>query len=311
MSENIFSYEEFKKTKTFETYNNTVKEILIKIMDILIDEEMQYVVKIGRGKNETITISLEGKLSSNVATLYIHKEHVRVKILNSIDVKCESPDDIFSTGDDLIAKILKKYYELKRNRKQYSIYIYSDILEKIEATAKEEKKKVNELIEQYLQEKTFDIFLNKAHKKEFHKFLESAGLINREESYDDNEILSLIATFYLLSAYQDYYYFIDKIKFTYDNVEDSISGPAGYIESSHLFTSDAETICLFAMSLYRKSEFNKVSMIDLWQGIYASDVEVKHLVSVAIKIITREYVLSRGEIVPPTNNVVTRGRKRF
>ena len=308
MSENIYKYEELKKTKTFENYNTTVKEILIKIMDILVDEEVQFVIKIGKGKNETITISLESKVSSNVATLYIHKEHVRVKVLNLLDVRLDSPDYVFS-GDDVMSKILKKYYELNRNRKQYSIYIYSDILEKIEATAKEENKKVNEVIEEYLQERTLDIFLNKAHKKEFHKFLESAGLINSDNSevnYYGNKNLSLIATFYLLSAYQDHYYSTHEIKFTYDSVDETLSGPLDVIENAELFCGYEETIFLFARFLY-KPELNKLSIIDLWQGIDACDQTVNHLVSIAFKIITGKYVLNHGEIVRPKKAVVTGG----
>lgn len=291
MSDNIFKPTEFKETDTFKSYSETVRGILNKIMEVLNSEEIDYVIKVGRGKNEVIKLSHTDKTSSNIASVFIHREHVRID--NTV---IDSPDDLFP-GDSTLSNIISRYYEQRRKRRQYSIYVYSDILEKIEVDAKTRDKKVNEVIEEYLEERTLDVFISKAHKKEFLKFIEDADLGKHDEHYYDDKTLSIIAMFYLISAYQDYYYFLYKKKFSYNKETNSISGPSGIINNAELFVSNAETVFLAAMFIYKPEKFD-LNIIELWQSIYSCGKEVNHLVNIALKLLGRKYKFIDNDIRP-------------
>lgn len=292
MPQNQYTPDQFMATEKFLGYSPNVKNILEKLMAVLKEEGVYFIIKTRKGPREVITLALANRSSANIATILVYREHIQIKGLNVCDRKVESPDDIF-VGDTIADDILEKYYQLSRKRKQYSMYVYSDIIDKLETKAVQTKKTINEMIENILEAATLDIFISGNHRNEFLRFVKNAGIINTDSDVNRKKV----ATFYLLSAYQNYYYAVFDTKFSYDSTNDSLMGPENLFNDALLHTSNAETTFILTTFLCMP-KLCQFQILDIWEAIYACDDEVSHLANVALKILGGQYILEDNEIKP-------------
>lgn len=247
MKNNTYLPNEFFKTDDFKGYSESVRSILEKLIKIVMNEEMNIVIKIGRGKNQIITLSPSNKTSVNICTIYIHKSHIRVRLSDYSEVKIASPEEV--PGDwDIIFDMLDRYYEINRGRTQYSIYIYSDVIERIEAIADRDRKTINEIIEQILNENTAGLFKSLRHKNEFKNLLIQADMFKDDLDYTDAKTLRRIAHMYLISAYQMDYKRDAGEKFRIE-LNNGIVGPVHLLDEWELGYKDSETMLGFALTI--------------------------------------------------------------
>lgn len=202
MGNNMCDMETFFETDNFKSYSGNVQEILKKLFNVLTSEGVKFIIKIGKGKNSILTVSLEKKTSANIATIYIHKEHIRVKGSEE-ETKISSAEEI-SEYEDFIIDLLEKYHDMLQVKRQYSIYVNDEIIKEIENVADIENLKVNEVIEKILYENTSGIFKSIRHRIEFVTLLKQAKMYDNQYNY--NPIyLRRIAFMYLISANQKGY----------------------------------------------------------------------------------------------------------
>lgn len=240
---NVCSMETFFKTENFESYNENVQEILKKLFNVLTSEGVKFVIKIGKGKNAILTVSLEEKTSANIATIYIHKEHIRIKCQE--ETKISSVVEI-SEYEDFIIDLLEKYHEMIQAKRQYSIYVNDEIIKKIENIAAEGNLKVNEIIERFLHEKTSGIFTSIRHRIEFVNLLKQSDMY-RSEHMLHPKVLRRIAFMYLISANQKGYKFNYGEKFKINILGDekfNLTGPIYIFENPEVNAIEALAECI-------------------------------------------------------------------
>lgn len=244
MEKNIYNMESFFQTENFKNYNGSVQEILKKLFNVLASEDVQFVIKIGKGKNAILTVSLEDKTSANIATIYIHKEHIRVKS-PAEETKVSSLEEI-SESDDFVIDLLERYHDMLQVKRQYSIYVNDEIIKEIERIADISNSKANEVIERLLYQKT-SIFTSIRHRIEFVNLLKQANMYYNEWNF--NEIhLRKIAFMYLISANQKGYKYNYGEKFKIVPIEDdkvNITGPVHLLEEySEINSIEALAVCI-------------------------------------------------------------------
>lgn len=306
MKNNIYLPKDFFETEEFKSYGEKVQLIIDKLISILSHEKIEIAIKVGRGKNKIVTISDREKTSMNICTIYVHKEHIRVKIDDYDEVKITSTEEI--PGDwDLILDILDKYRKINRDKKRYSIYVYSDIIKRIEAIANKEDKTVNEIIEKILDENTSDLFTNLRHKNEFKSLLTQADLFRDDLDYSEPKIYRIIAFLYLISAYQSDYKYYEGEKFRIE-IEDGvrrIKGPIHLFDEWKLVCKDSDLILGFALYILYGSE----SPDELLDVILAMDSKPFKYAINSLKILKGEYRIDTisEEILTKPKYIVIQG----
>ncbi len=260
MSNNIHSIKTFFETQKFRDYNPTVQAILVKLFNSLSLEGVEYVIKVGVGKNEIITLSLKNKPSTNIISVYIHREHIRIRLGEGEELKITSEYDI-SIDSDIILDILDKYYELNRGKRQSSIYVYSDVMDKIDAIAAKNGKKANEIIEQFLNEKTSGLFISRRHKSEFVSLLKQADMFRNDMDYSNPKTCQRITAIYLISAFQKEYKRDTGSKFTIVRSGDwfIFKGPIHLFKEWTLGYKNSETI--LGLALYIQEGSNNLNQL--------------------------------------------------
>lgn len=304
MSNNFYLPKDFLETKTYKNYSSNVQIILEKIITALNLKSIAYVIKIGKGKNQIITLSLENKPSSNIASVYIHKEHVRIRLRQEVEIRISLEDDI--TIDDIVIDILDKYSELTRGKRQCSIYVYADTMDKIDEIAKKAGKKPNEIIEQFLDEKTADLFISQRHKLEFVSLLKQADMFNDNINHSDTKVLQRIAIFYLVAAFQKEYKEDTGEKFSIAKSGDELifKGPVYLFKEWELGYKKSETV--LGLALYIKDGSNDPRiLIDILQDMSVNNIS--YLAENAFNILSERYeidTVSRDVLVAPKTKII-------
>ena len=289
MKANLYSIQTFKETLDFKEYGSEVQSILNAFLNILTNYKLDFVVKIRNGANKVITIAYKDKPSTIIATIFIYSEHIRIKVLGSEDVKLSSNDGITSQSD-IIIDIVDKYNELTRGKRQFSIYIFSDILNKIETLAGQQGKKPNELIEEYLYEMTVGLFKSVRHKNEFIALLKQADLFKSNLNHNPkSRIPALLSFTYLISAYQKDYLRKEGSKFSFIKKEDTlqIAGPIHLFKEAELGVDDSETMLLLGKWIYFESE-NQRTLTDILYFIN-TDTNLYSMYKNALEILSMKY----------------------
>ena len=298
MSNNFYSVEEFLSTQKFKSYGENVRVILEKLIQSANNEGVNFVVKIGKGKNEIINFSYSAKPSVNLCAVYIHREHIRVKFADGNEVKVSDPTEIPGDGD-IIFDLLDRYREVNRGKRQQSIYVYSDVMDKIEVIAKKDHRNVNEIIEQFLDEKTAGLFINIRHRSEFRNLMIQANMFRDDLDYSEQKTYQRIAFNYLIAAYQGDYKRDEGAKFKIvltNNILD-IGGPVhlfGHLDDYYDLYEwreaiDSEIILGFARFILRGSQSEKGELQDILQAM--EEIPLK-LAMNSFKILRREYILN-------------------
>lgn len=300
LNNNIYKPYDFLDSAYYKDYSVVVKELLKLIIQKVIETNIEFAIKVR--KDGSITFSLQEKSQKNIATIWIYEKHLRVIILNQYDKKIYTKEEI---NDELINSILHKYLSLNKSKKQISIYLAEDLIRKVEEKAKEESKKMSDVIVEAIQEKTRDVFINTQHRLEFSKIIKSAGLYNPNkdctEMLDDNK-RKVIALFYLISAYQDEYYERFGEKFWYDEKEKSLKGPIYLTQEWESGVADGETMLGLGLFLFKGKE----SGIELTDILYdLKETSTFFLAVNALKIVGGQLTLCKDEIVKAKPYVVS------
>lgn len=304
MSNNIYLPKDFLETKTYKNYSTTVQIIIERIITALSMKSIAYVIKIGKGKNQIITLSLENKPSSNIASVYIHNEHVRIRLSQEVEIRISLEDDI-TFDSDIVIDILDKYSELTRGKRQCSIYVYADTMDKIDEIAKKAGKKPNEIIEQFLDEKTAGLFISERHKLEFISLLKQADLFSDSVNYNDTKVLQRIAIFYLIASFQKEYKEDTGEKFSIGKSGDELffKGPVHLFKEWETGCKKSETV--LGLALYIKDGSNNPRiLIEVLQDM--SDNNISYLAENAFNILSGKY-----EIDIASKDVLGEPKKKF
>jgi len=287
MQRDYFCRQEFMKTGKYLSFGEKVRAILARLFDVLNQEGVDFVIKVGRGKNEIITLAYDEKATSNIAAIYIHKEHIRIRLSENDEAKVADTGEINKEAV-IVLDILDKYFEQKREKRRFSIYVYSDIIEKLEVMAQAENKKVNEIIEQSLEDRTKGLFNSRRHKVEFIDMLKQAGYTENISSFD-KKTMSRVAAIYLVSAYQKEYLRNEGEKFSIicKGEKTAFGGPVHLIRDLDIGYDDSHVIFSFAI-LILSPTMNSESLIDIMQSMNESTFP---LAVNAMKILKGQYMI--------------------
>ncbi|HOM01838.1 MAG TPA: ribbon-helix-helix protein, CopG family [Acetivibrio sp.] len=288
---NIYKPQDFLDSIYYKSYSEIVRKLLKLIIQKVIEAKVEFAVK--ARKDGSITFSLHEKSQKNIATIWIYEKHLRIIILNQYDKKIYTEDEV---TDELIINILNKYQSLSKAKRQISVYLEEELIEKIEEKAKEENKKMNDIIVEAIQEKTREVFINDQHKLEFGKLIKSAGLYEPNKDCTplmDDKKRKVIALFYLISAFQDEYYERFGEKFWFDEKEKALKGPVYLMQDWELGFAE-EIVLGLGMFLLKGKE----SSIDLAQILcYLEESTTFFLAVNALKIVGGQLTLCKDEIV--------------
>ncbi len=291
MLNNIYKPQDFLDSIYYKSYSEIVRKLLKLIIQKVIEAKVEFAVK--ARKDGSITFSLHEKSQKNIATIWIYEKHLRIIILNQYDKKIYTEDEV---TDELIINILNKYQSLSKAKRQISVYLEEELIEKIEEKAKEENKKMNDIIVEAIQEKTREVFINDQHKLEFGKLIKSAGLYEPNKDCTplmDDKKRKVIALFYLISAFQDEYYERFGEKFWFDEKEKALKGPVYLMQDWELGFAE-EIVLGLGMFLLKGKE----SSIDLAQILcYLEESTTFFLAVNALKIVGGQLTLCKDEIV--------------
>ena len=287
MQRDYFCRQEFMKTGKYLSFGEKVRAILARLFDVLNQEGVDFVIKVGRGKNEIITLAYDEKATSNIAAIYIHKEHIRIRLSENDEAKVADTGEINKEAV-IVLDILDKYFEQKREKRRFSIYVYSDIIEKLEVMAQAENKKVNEIIEQSLEDRTKGLFNSRRHKVEFIDMLKQAGYTENINNFD-KKAMSRVAAIYLISAYQKEYLRSEGEKFSIicKGEKTAFGGPVHLIRDLDIGYDDSHVILAFAI-LILSPTMNSESLIDIMQSMNESTFP---LAVNAMKILKGQYMI--------------------
>jgi len=297
----IYKPFDFLDSACYKDYSVTVKELLRLIIGKVAETGIEFVVKVR--KDGSVTLSLQEKSQKNIATIWIYEKHLRLIILNQYDRKIYSNEEI---DDELIDNILQKYLALNKSKRQISVYLEEDLIRKIEKKAKEENKKMNDIVIEAIKEKTRGVFVNPQHKLEFSKLIKSAGLYNLNNKdctnvLDDNK-RKVVALFYLISAYQDEYYERFGEKFWYDEKEKSLKGPVYLMQEWETGVADGETMLGLGLFLLKGKE-SGIELTDILCDLKESTTF--SLAVNALRIVGGQLTLCEDEIVKTKPLVLT------
>jgi len=190
---------DFLKTTEFNRYSETAQKLVTRFLENLKLEEIGFVVKVRGGVHKVIAIAYDKKPTSNIVTVYILEEHIRVERHDKQAWSLKSKIDVDSY---YYTPLIERYYNLNTPKKQQSIYIHKDILDKVELIAKEENKTMNEVIGDCLRERTAGLFLNIRHRIEFIELLKQGDLYRNDIGLMDEELERFIIFAYIVAAYQ-------------------------------------------------------------------------------------------------------------
>lgn len=138
---NYFTPREFLNSSLFPTYSIHVQNLLSALTELLNRTTIQYIIKVR--KDGSIVISAEKEKEKNLATIMIYQKHIRLLVLNQIDERIDSVDQL----DNRIAEtILEKYQSISSAKKQISVYLDTNLIEMLEEKARLENKKLNDLV---------------------------------------------------------------------------------------------------------------------------------------------------------------------
>lgn len=276
------------KLQSFINYSQNIKEIFEELFRTLQVEGVEFLVKVGRGKNQIITLSYKEKPSANIAKIYIHKEHIRIKLGEGDEVKVSNSNEV-QRDEDIILDILDKYNEQERGKRQYSIYIYSDVLDKIEEIAVKENKKSNEIIEQFLDEKTAGFFTSRRHRAEFINLIRQAGLDQTWLDSRNRKLIRQVIFMYLIAAFQKDYKVNEGEKFrvAFEDEKLIVQGPVYLFKEWQLGLSDSETILGFALTFMEQTKPELLQ--DILQDM---NNRTFRLVSNAFKLLKEEHLIN-------------------
>lgn len=219
---------EFLDTNFLKSYSDNVKNIILKLIELLNKESIQFTIKIR--KDKSIVFSPIQNDSKNLLTFWTYKEHVRLKIYKVMEKILRNIDEIDA---EIIYEIKKKYEEFNTEKRQISVYLSENTIKQVQNMCLERKKKVNEFITDAIEEKVNGFFISSEHKKEFRKFLMDFGLYDQEDKYIGSlpkEKLKNLIFAYIISAYQEDYLESGGVKFSYDSNKKQFSGPHSIIE---------------------------------------------------------------------------------
>lgn len=239
----IFTQVEFVKSPFFLKLSEDAQFLIEQLIYRLFDNDVKFLIK--TRNDNTFTFACEENPSRNIVSILPYKRHFVIKILNQFKKSCYSNEDI---SDDLINEIKEKYKSLYESKIQTSIYFHEGMLEKLRDKAKNEKKKLNELVveavEKYINN---TIFINKAHEYNYLKLVEEAEIY--EQNYEKK------ALFYVLSSSEIY---LRYVKFDFENKKLEVSEE---IYNCEEFTTCSEYLLASIMDIYNGKGLRKLEYL--------------------------------------------------
>lgn len=285
---------EFLNTEFLKAYSDNVQNIIIKLIELLNKEGIQFIIKIR--KDNSVVFSPIQNDSKNILTFWIYKEHIRLKIYKVMEKVIRNINEI---DPEIIYEVKKKYQEFNVEKRQISIYLKEETIEQVQNLCIERKNKVNEFVVNAIEEKVSGFFVNNEHKKEFRKFLIDFGLYDKEDKYlstlEKDQLKKLIFA-YLVSPYQAWYLESEGVKFSYNSEKNSFSGPSSIIEDwEEGLYNPAEMMFGVAKEIV-EGEINIKEFIDIISE--ADEVGYKLIIN-AFKLFQGRLRLVEDEIKPP------------
>ncbi|MCB2361039.1 hypothetical protein [Clostridium estertheticum] len=293
MENKSITKDEFIKGEIFRGSINKIQKIFLALFNMLDKQELNYILKVR--KDNSIVLAVKGNKNKNIVTITIYQEHLRLLIYKVGNFNLETESDV---NEDIKNKIMDKYYEINKDKKQISIYLDETLINSITAKAKESNQKLNEFVVDAINEKVNDVFLNDNHKKEFSILLKDAGLYseNKYISGLPEDIKKRVTLFYLVSAYQNSYEDTDEyggVKFTCNKETREIKGPIGVIKYWN------EELSNPPMAAFGIAEIltNKENFDILFDILMEDDEWIYKLFKNAVSLIKGSYTIKNDDIV--------------
>lgn len=224
MDKEQFTKEDFFKHSLYKDCIDELQKTFSILFHSMEKEKIEFTIKIR--KDNSIVLSPNQNTKKNILTIWIYKKHLRINIYNKKTLNIYTGNDINET---LMNDIRNRYFELNKDKKQISIYLNEDIIEKAQRKAKENHKKLNEFITEAIEDKVNNIFIDENHKKEFSILLKDSGIYSEEDKYKEGipeDIKNKVTFFYLVSSHQDCYLEIYGSTFKCNKETGTISGPS-------------------------------------------------------------------------------------
>lgn len=284
---------EFLDTNFLKAYSDNVENIILKLIELLNKEGIQFTIKIR--KDKSIVFSPIQNDSKSLLTFWAYKEHVRLKIYKVMEKILRNIDEI---DGEIIYEVKKKYQEFNLEKRQISIYLKEETIEQVQNLCTENKKKVNEFITNAIEDKVSGFFIDNEHKKEFRKFLIDFGLYDKEDKYIPNlpkDQLKKLIFAYLVSPYQKWYLECGGSKFSYDSEKKSFSGPSSIIEDWYEGLYNSHEMMFGVATELLEGEINIKEFLNIISE--AGEIEYK-LITNAFKLFNGTLRLVEDEIKP-------------
>ena len=211
---NYFLPHEFIQSNEFLSYSIEIQNLLSALTELLNHTTIEYLIKVR--KDSSIVISSKKDREKNIATVNIYQRHIRLKVLNHLDKKIDSVDEL----DNRIAEtILEKYQSMFSQKKQISVYLDTNLIEILEGKAKVEDKKLNDVIidsikSDQVQTNNCPTLLNSSDDKLFKK-LQYAMMVDEKSA---SELIEMSLNQYFFAPFvnelhiKNYLFLLDKFK---------------------------------------------------------------------------------------------------
>jgi len=165
VSINYLLLHEFIQSNEFLSYSIEVQKLLSALTELLNHTTIEYLIKVR--KDSSIVISSKKDREKNIATVNIYQRHIRLKILNHLDIKIDSIDQL---DNRITETILEKYQSIFSAKKQISVYLDTNLIEILEEKSKFENRKLNDvIIDSIVQTNNCPTLLNNLNDKLFKK----------------------------------------------------------------------------------------------------------------------------------------------
>ena len=297
MENKSITKDEFIKGEIFRGCIDKIQKIFLALFDMLDKQGLDYILKVR--KDNSIVLAVKGNKNKNIVTITIYQEHLRLLIYKVRSFNLEMESDV---NEDLKNNIMNKYYEINKDKKQISIYLDEALISGITKKAKESNQKLNEFVVDAINDKVNykvnDVFLNDNHRKEFSILLKDAGLYSETKyisGLPEEDIKKRVTLFYLVSAYQNSYEDPDEygVKFTCNKETREIQGPTDVIENWN------EELSQPPMAAFGIAEIltNKENFDYLYDIFMEDDEGIYKLFKNAVGLIKGSYTIKNDDIV--------------
>ncbi|AKN33763.1 hypothetical protein Ccar_24230 [Clostridium carboxidivorans P7] len=290
MEKNIYEEKEFVKSDIFNRYSNHNQEQIKYLITLFKREDVDFIIKLR--KDNAIAFAMTNNVQRNILTIWIYEKHLRVQVFNILDKKIYTINDF---DDSFVEAVLEKFNSYCKSKKQISLYINEDVLQKTEQIALKEGKKTNDIIAELLENKIKGIYINRKHKREFLMLLKQLGIYNEtaEEITINDKYRRLVSFIYLISQYQDIYKEQYGQKFYFDRNLNTLNGP---INNQFNNGTDAELILNLAFIILKDKESSAALLLELLQNSISDTIKLFIIIN-AIKILSGRYKIVKEELV--------------